>query len=158
MMDDYDSKDLIQILNHKKFTIGSCESFTAGLFCAHLADVSGASSVLKGGLVTYATELKNKIVGIDKEKLERYGVVSKECAIEMVKNTQKIMNVDVCVSFTGNAGPTAWENKPAGLIYCGLAIEENIYVYELQLNMSRNEVREYAVKFMINKIVNLLMK
>ncbi len=158
MKNEYGSEDLIQILNRKRLTIGSCESFTAGLFCAHLADVSGASSVLKGGLVTYATELKNKIVGIDKEKLERYGVVSKECAIEMAEKAQKIMNVDVCVSFTGNAGPIAWENKPVGLIYCGVAIEENIYVYELQLNMSRNDVREYAVQFIINKVVNLLIK
>lgn len=150
------ASDLIQILKNKKMTIGSCESFTAGLFCARLADISGASSVLKGGLVTYATELKSKIAGVDQEVIDNFGVISKECAFAMAKSARKAMDVDVCVSFTGNAGPDAWENKPAGLIYCGLAIEEKVYVYELQLEMSRNDIREYAVQFMIDKIVNLL--
>ncbi len=61
---------------NKHLTIGSCESFTAGLFCAKLAEISGASAVLKGGIVTYATDIKTNVVGVSSEVVEKDGVIS----------------------------------------------------------------------------------
>lgn len=149
-------QELIALLKAKKLTIGSCESFTAGLFCASLASVSGASAVLKGGIVTYATCIKTDVVHVDAEIVERYGVISKECAIEMAKKAKQLLDVDVCVSFTGNAGPSAMEGKPAGEVYCAIAYGKEITGYKFQIKEERNKVREEAVRIMCQKLCELL--
>lgn len=149
-------QELIALLKAKNLTIGSCESFTAGLFCASLASVSGASAVLKGGIVTYATCIKTDVVHVDAEIVEQYGVISKECAIEMAKKAKQLLDVDICVSFTGNAGPSAMEGKPAGEVYCAIAYGKDITVYKLQIKEERNKVREEAVRIMCQKLCELL--
>lgn len=149
-------QELIALLKAKNLTIGSCESFTAGLFCASLASVSGASAVLKGGIVTYATCIKTDVVHVDAEIVEQYGVISKECAIEMAKKAKQLLDVDICVSFTGNAGPSAMEGKPAGEVYCAIAYGKDITAYKLQIKEERNKVREEAVRIMCQKLCELL--
>ena len=149
-------QELIALLKEKQLTIGSCESFTAGLFCASLASVSGASAVLKGGIVTYATSIKTDVVHVDSEIVARYGVISMECAEEMAKKAQTLLDVDVCVSFTGNDGPYSMEGKPAGEVYCAIAYKQNVYGYRFQIEADRNEVRMDAVRLMCEKIKNLL--
>lgn len=149
-------QELIALLKAKNLTIGSCESFTAGLFCASLASVSGASAVLKGGIVTYATCIKTDVVHVDAEIVEQYGVISKECAIEMAKKAKQLLDVDVCVSFTGNAGPSAMEGKPAGEVYCAIAYGKEITGYKFQIKEERNKVREEAVHIMCQKLCELL--
>lgn len=149
-------QELIALLKAKNLTIGSCESFTAGLFCASLASVSGASAVLKGGIVTYATCIKTDVVHVNAEIVEQYGVISKECAIEMAKKAKQLLDVDICVSFTGNAGPSAMEGKPAGEVYCAIAYGKDITAYKLQIKEERNKVREEAVRIMCQKLCELL--
>ena len=143
-------QELIALLKAKNLTIGSCESFTAGLFCASLASVSGASAVLKGGCI------KTDVVHVDKNIVDTYGVISKECAIEMAKKAQQLLDVDICVSFTGNAGPSAMEGKPAGEVYCAIADHDDVIAYQLQIQEERNKVREEAVRFMCQKLCERL--
>lgn len=151
-----DKEALVAVLKEKELTIGSCESFTAGAFCATIADVAGASAVLKGGLVTYATELKETLAHVDTHVIDTYGVISEECASAMAKSALPVLNCDICVSFTGNAGPDAWEGKPAGLLYCAIANKQRVAVYEIYEKLSRNELRAYAVQFMIEKVIKFL--
>lgn len=148
--------EVVQELKNQALTISSCESFTAGAFCATIADVPGASAVLKGGVVSYATEIKKNVVHVDEEVINQYGVISAECAKEMAKKAKLLMNTDICVSFTGNAGPDAWEGKPCGRVYCALAYDCDITVYELQLDLPRNKLRCYVVSYMMEKILDLL--
>ena len=126
-------------------TLGSVESFTGGLFAREITAVSGASHFFKGALVTYASEEKNRILGISYQDIDQYGVVSREVAAQMASNGQKLLNVDYCVSFTGNAGPDAMEGKPVGLVYIGVAIYDRIEVYELQLSGSRDDIQKEGV-------------
>lgn len=127
-------------------TLGSVESFTGGLFAREITKVSGASHFFKGALVTYASEEKNRILGISYDVIDEYGVVSKEVAAQMASNGQKLLNVDYCVSFTGNAGPTAMEGKPVGLIYIGIAIYDKVEVYEFVLSGDRDTIQNKGVK------------
>ena len=127
-------------------TLGSVESFTGGLFAREITAVPGASHFFKGALVTYASEEKNRILGISYQDIDQYGVVSREVAAQMASNGQKLLNVDYCVSFTGNAGPDAMEGKPVGLVYIGVAIYDRIEVYELQLSGSRDDIQKEGVK------------
>ena len=126
-------------------TLGSVESFTGGLFAREITKDSGASHFFKGALVTYASEEKNRILGISYDVIDEYGVVSKEVAAQMASNGQKLLNVDYCVSFTGNAGPTAMEGKPVGLIYIGIAIYDKVEVYEFHLSGDRDTIQNEGV-------------
>ena len=126
-------------------TLGSVESFTGGLFAREITAVPGASHFFKGALVTYASEEKNRILGISYQHIDQYGVVSREVAAQMASNGQKLLNVDYCVSFTGNAGPDAMEGKPVGLVYIGVAIYDRIEVYELHLSGSRDDIQKEGV-------------
>ena len=127
-------------------TLGSIESFTGGLFAETITSVPGASHFYKGGLVTYASEEKNRLLGISYDVIDQYGVVSREVAAMMASNGQKLLNVDYCVSFTGNAGPAAMENKPVGLIYIGIAIYDKVEVYEFNLSGERKDIQKEGVK------------
>lgn len=126
-------------------TLGSAESFTGGLFAREITRVPGASKVFKGALVTYATEEKNRILGISQSLINRVGVVSQEVAGEMASHAKQLLNVDYCISFTGNAGPDAMEGKPVGEIYIGVAAYEMVQVYKYQLNGTREQIQDQAV-------------
>lgn len=149
-------QELITLLKNKQFTIGSCESFTAGLFCASLASVSGASAVLKGGIITYATSIKTDVVHVSEDVVNTYGVISSQCAIEMAVKARKLLDVDICVSFTGNAGPSAMEGKPAGEVYCAIAFHDSVQCFDFHIEQERNEVRSEAVHLMCEKLKELL--
>ncbi len=152
-------KELVQLCKEYKVTISSCESLTAGLFTSTVASVAGASSILKGGLVTYFTQMKTTLAGVDENIIATYGVISEECASHMAVCTQKLMDVDYCVSFTGNAGPEAWEEKPAGRVYCAIASRNHVDVYGFQCrNLERNEVRRYVVDEMMALLIKTIQK
>ncbi|MCR0263359.1 CinA family protein [[Clostridium] innocuum] len=149
-------KALIERLKRDGLTIGSCESLTAGLFASTIAEVSGASAVLKGGIITYWTECKLNVVHVSEEIVRQYGVVSAQCAREMAEKARVLLDVDVCVSFTGNAGPDTMEGKPAGLVYCAIADHTHTKVYEFQLAQKRNALRKELVEEMGRQVICFL--
>ena len=149
-------KALIERLKRDGLTIGSCESLTAGLFASTIAEVSGASAVLKGGIITYWTECKVNVVHVSEEVVRQYGVVSAQCAREMAEKARVLLDVDVCVSFTGNAGPDTMEGKPAGLVYCAIADHTHTKVYEFQLAQKRNALRKELVEEMGRQVIRFL--
>ena len=139
-------------------TLGSVESFTGGLFAKEITSAPGASHFYKGGLVTYATEEKNRLIGIPYEVIDEFGVVSKEVATLMAANGQKALNVDYCVSFTGNAGPEAMEGKPVGEIYIAVAASDGVKVYGYQLNGNREEIQNQGVKLALDILKNIIFE
>lgn len=136
-------------------TLGSVESFTGGLFASTITSVSGASKFYKGSFITYATEEKKNFLQIPEETIQQFGVVSKEIAFHMANNGRHLLGVDVCVSFTGNAGPEAMENKPVGEVHIGIVSAEKAEIYSLNLHGSREEIRQQAVEFAIKKLTML---
>lgn len=147
---------LVHELKERKLTIGSVESLTAGLFCSKIAEIPGASAVLRGGLVTYASELKTVLANVDKNLIEIKGVVSEEVAKAMAVGGKEKLNVDICVSFTGNAGPTVLDNKKVGEVYMGIAFDDKINVFHHIFIGDRNEIRNFAVQFACEKILQML--
>ena len=139
-------KKLLEEYKEKGLTLGSVESMTGGLFAAKFTEIPGSSAVFKGSIVTYSTEEKINIVGVKKETIEKFGVVSEQVATEMAELGRKLLNVDVCVSVTGNAGPTAEPGeKPVGSFYVGVSSEKGTFVQEYFLSQKRNMVRNSAV-------------
>ena len=141
-----DVKEINKIFRDYGRTLGSVESFTGGLFAKEITSVPGASHFYKGGLVTYATEEKNRLIGIPYEVIDEFGVVSKEVASLMAANGQKALNVDYCVSFTGNAGPDAMEGKPVGEVYIAVATYDGVKVFEHHLEGTREEIQKKGVE------------
>lgn len=139
------SEGLNTLFREKGLTLGSVESFTGGAFASSIVAVSGASKFYKGGLVTYASEEKVRLLGISQSDVDKYGVVSKEIALQMAKLGKEKLATDYCVSFTGNAGPEVMENKPVGLIYIGIATPKETKAYEFQLEGNRNKIQKSAI-------------
>lgn len=148
----YDDTSLLEeamkLLKSQGKTIACAESLTGGMFQEQLTSISGASRVLKGGVVCYTNEVKANVLQVKKETIDRDGVVSESCASELAKNAAELMGADIGISFTGVAGPDDQEGKPVGTVYIGLYIAgEGVRVKKLQLAGNRNGIRKRSVKF-----------
>ncbi|MGX0118412.1 CinA family protein [Corynebacterium otitidis] len=112
---------LVEALNRRGETLATCESLTAGLAAATVATVPGASSVLRGGLVTYATELKATLAGVSEEQLAAEGPVAKETARQMAAGARERLDATWALSYTGVAGPDPQDGHPVGEVWLGVA-------------------------------------
>src|SRR4051812_5998359 len=139
-------KSLIELLTKQNLSLASCESLTGGLFAAAFTEIAGAGQVFKGGFIVYSNEAKAKLVKVSQKTLQEQGAISNQCAKEMAYNTQQLLKTDLAISFTGNAGPTAQESKPVGLVYIALATKGNLIGKEYQFSGSREEIRQKAVE------------
>ncbi|WP_332630606.1 competence/damage-inducible protein A [Halalkalibacter flavus] len=135
-------------LREKHCTISTAESFTGGKFSGMLTSFSGSSAIYRGGFVSYATDVKEKVLGVSNEVIKKYGVISPQCAIEMAKRAKEQCLSDIAISFTGVAGPSKQEGKEPGTIFIGVAglTPEPLY-YELNLAVNRKAVTDRAIKY-----------
>jgi PncC family amidohydrolase len=112
----------------KLLTIGTVESATGGRIADRITNVPGSSDYFKGSIVAYGNEVKIALLGVKRKTLENYGAVSEQTALEMARGGKKLLNVDICVSDTGIAGPSgATPEKPLGLFYIGLATRDESF-------------------------------
>ena len=151
-------KPLVELLAKHGLSLASCESLTGGLFATAFTEIAGAGQVFKGGFVVYSNEAKIKLVKVSQKTLQKQGAISAQCAKEMAYNAQKLLGTDLAISFTGNAGPTAQENKPLGLVYIALVIKDILVSKEYHFFGSREEICQQAVKAGIRLIKDKLNK
>ena len=98
--------ETVRLATEKGVTLGTAESLTAGLIAATIADISGASKVLMGGIVSYDPRVKHELLGVSQAVIDGVGVVSEPCARQMADGARNALKVTVAVSATGVAGPT----------------------------------------------------
>lgn len=120
-------------------TIAFAESCSGGLASSLVTDVPGSSEYLLGSVVTYTNMAKNKLINVQQDTLSRYGAVSRETACEMAAGVRRLLGSDLGVSITGNAGPSASEGKPVGLVYIAVATEDVVYCQEHRFSSTRTE-------------------
>jgi nicotinamide-nucleotide amidase len=141
------AEEVVRLLNEKKLHICTAESCTGGLIAAALVDVPGASLVFEEGYVTYSDEVKVKNLGVSRETIREYTVVSSPVAEEMAQGAAAKSGAEVAVSVTGYAGPGAAEDgTPAGTVYVGVWYRGHGAGYHLRLEGDRNQVRQQAVE------------
>jgi len=140
------AEELSSLFKEYGKTLGSAESVTGGAFAASITSIPGASRFYKGSLVTYATEEKIKLLGIDPTRVEKFGVVSQEIGGDMAMHAKYVLDVDYAISFTGNAGPEAMENKPVGEIYIGVTAYQTTQVFKYLLEGSREDIVKQALQ------------
>jgi nicotinamide-nucleotide amidase len=138
-------------------TLAAAESCTGGLVAARLTSVPGSSDVFRGGVVTYANDLKSGLVGVPDELLERYGAVSAEVAAAMASGARERLGADVAVAVTGVAGPGGGSpEKPVGLVYLHAEAPEGGRALELTLPGDRAGVRGRAAASALHLVRALL--
>lgn len=116
-----DARELVDALVARGQTIATAESLTAGLLAATIADVPGASACLRGGLIVYATDLKDALADVDPAVLEAEGPVSPVTAAQLAAGARRRCAADWGVSLTGVAGPDPQDGHPVGEVWCGVA-------------------------------------
>ena len=131
---------LVNKLIQKKLKISFAESCTGGMLSSAITSIGGSSKVFNLGLITYSDKAKIDILKVPKNIISKYGAVSKECCLSMVKNLSKISKANISVSITGIAGPNGGTKlKPVGLVYIGIKKGNNISVQKV-LFKSKNRI------------------
>ena len=152
-----ESQRLVSLLQEKSLTLAAAESCTGGWFAKRIVDVSGASAVFFGGVVSYTNEIKEKILGVKGETLARYTAVSAPVAAEMARGVRERFATDIGVSVTGLAGPGGGSDEiPVGRVYIGVATAAGEEVITLTLPGTREEIRRAAVEEMTRALINRL--
>lgn len=132
----------IRALRQAGLTLGLAESCTGGMVGSLLTDVPGASEVFLGGIVAYANEVKEALLGVPAEVIRRCGAVSAECAGAMARGAAARLGAKVAVSVTGIAGPSGGTpGKPVGTVFFGLAREGEVWTVRRKYGGERAEIR-----------------
>ena len=143
---------VLQALEGK--TLATAESCTGGGIGAALTAVAGSSAVYKGGIISYTNQVKENLLGVPHDILEREGAVSAPVAEAMARGARSRLLTDVAVSVTGLAGPGGDDfGTPVGTVYIGYADEKTCSVRKYLFSGDRQSVREQAVKAVLNLIL-----
>jgi len=149
------AKKIVKILIKKKLKISFAESCTGGLLSSAITSVSGSSKVFTLGLVAYSNQSKTKVLKVSKNIIRKYGSVSEQVCLAMLKNLNKISKTNISVSITGIAGPNGGTKiKPVGLVYLGIKKGNKI---EVKKYLFKNKGRSYIQKAAVNKSLGLIL-
>ncbi|MCU0261476.1 MAG: competence/damage-inducible protein A [Ilumatobacteraceae bacterium] len=131
---------VLDVLRTRGLTLGLAESVTGGLVSARLTGIAGASDVLRGSIVSYATDVKRSVLGVDARQ-----VVSEEAAVAMAEGARRVLDADVGMALTGVAGPTEQDGMPVGTLWVGIADATGSDAHLLRLPGQREQMRQFAV-------------
>ncbi|NAZ86287.1 nicotinamide-nucleotide amidohydrolase family protein [Kineococcus sp. T90] len=150
---------VVAALRAAGLSVATAESLTGGLVCAALVDVPGASAVVRGAVVAYATELKTSVLGVDARLLARTGPVDAEVARQMARGVRERLGADVGLATTGVAGPGPADGHEAGTVYVAVAADAlpgGAVARRLALAGERAAVRRGAVEAVLADLAGVL--
>jgi nicotinamide-nucleotide amidase len=137
-----DVHDVLDLLVSRGATLATAESLTGGRLAARVTAVPGASRTYVGGVVAYATEVKQDLLGVPDPLLTRHGVVSAECARAMAEGVRGLLGSSHALATTGVAGPERQEDQPVGTVFVGVAGPAGTTVVALELSGDRESIQE----------------
>ena len=138
--------DLVASLAERGETLACAESLTGGLVSAAVTDVPGASAVLRGGIVSYATEVKTSVLGVDAGLLARTGAVDADVAQQMAEGVCRVLGSDWGVATTGVAGPDPQDGAAVGTVFVAVFGPGGAEVHEHHFSGDRPAIRTAAVR------------
>ena len=138
--------EAVELLRQKKLKVATAESCTSGMLSSFITSVSGSSEIFELGISAYSSRIKEEALSVPSNILKGFGAISKETAMYLAKNVRSLADSDIGIGITGNAGPTADEGKPIGLVYVAIADKTGYFVKELKLSSlnSREKIRTLA--------------
>lgn len=137
--------EVVRLARAAGLTVATAESLTAGLVSARIADVPGASAVLRGAVVAYATDLKTQLLDVPAELLADRGAVDADVAVAMATGARRRLRSDLAVATTGVAGPDPQDGQPPGTVFVAVAWPGGARARRLTLDGDRPAVREASV-------------
>lgn len=132
----------LEQLKRRGAFVATAESLTGGRLATRFTDSAGASTYFLGGVVTYATALKLSLLEVPEAVIERYGVVSAECAQEMASRVRKLVHATYGLATTGVAGPDEQEGQPVGTVFVAVADPDGVVVRRLELEGGRSAIQD----------------
>ena len=145
------------LLKEKHLTMATAESCTGGGIAALVTSVSGSSSYFNGGIVAYQNEVKEQILKVNAETIEKYNVVSAQTVEEMAKGAMKALHADCAVATSGIAGPTGGdEERPVGTIWIAAAYADKVLTMKQECDQGRAKHIERAIKNALSLLAKLL--
>ena len=138
--DDTMESVVLDLLRERGLTLGLAESVTGGLVAARLTGVPGASDVVRGSIVSYASDVKFDLLGVPEGP-----VVTAEAAAEMAVGCARVLGADVGLALTGVAGPAEQEGQPVGTLHVGVASDDGVTTTSLRLPGPRDQMRQFSV-------------
>lgn len=149
----------VRALAEHGWTLATAESLTAGLLASTIAEVPGASAVLRGGLIVYATDLKSALADVPEDVLDRYGAVSPETARALAEGAALRCEADVGIGLTGVAGPDTQEGHAVGTVFLGLCSPgTTTFSVGLSLSGDRPEIRSAACTEALRMLAKIASK
>ncbi|ASV31349.1 competence/damage-inducible protein A [Maribacter cobaltidurans] len=153
--DEVIEEAIAKLLTNKGLTLATAESFTGGNIASQITAIPGASAYFKGSVVSYATEIKVKVLGVSQELVDTYSVVSEQVAMAMASGVKKLLDTDFAIATTGNAGPAKGDSDAdVGTVYIAIASPTDVFA----LKFSMGSQRERIVQKSVNKAFELLQK
>jgi len=147
------------LLRQTEKRLAIAESCTGGLLCHRITRIPGSSDYFAGGAVTYANELKQEMLGVDRELLEQFGAVSSETAAAMAAGIRRRCSTDIGISITGIAGPDGGSlEKPVGTVYIGFSSENDTSAHRFSLRGGRIRIQHMAVQTGLNMLRLFLLE
>lgn len=149
---------LVRILKEKHLKIATAESCTGGYIAKRITDIPGSSEVFECGIVSYANNIKESVLGVKHDTLEKFGAVSEAVAKQMAQGALSVSGADIAISITGISGPESdGSGQPVGLSYIGLAAKDGTWVIKY-LTGKRKNSREYNRYVSGSNAINLAIK
>jgi nicotinamide-nucleotide amidase len=137
--------DLVARLTAAGKTVAVAESLTGGLVAAALTDIAGASLVVRGGVLAYATDVKAQVLGVSEVLLAQVGAVDADVAEQMASGVRSLMGATYGLATTGVAGPDLVDGKPVGTVYVAVVGPDSSRVKALSLSGNRGDIRAKSV-------------
>lgn len=151
-------EDLLERCAATRRTIATAESLTGGLLGARITDVPGASRAYRGGVVSYATDVKVSVLGVPDDLVAEHGVVSEACARAMAEGVRRLLEASYGVATTGVAGPDEQEGHPAGTVWIAVAGPGRTHARRLGLSGDRRAVREATCAEAVALLADVLQR
>ena len=146
-----------RLLKKKGQTISTAESCTGGKLAALLNKHSGSSAFYKGSVIAYSNEVKENVLKVNREYLDKYGAVSDQVVTLMAYGVKKILNTDYALATSGVAGPTGGTpEKPVGTVWIAVATPEKVYSECFHLGTLREQITDRACTKALVKLLKLL--
>jgi nicotinamide-nucleotide amidase len=148
--------EVLRRLRAAGWTLASAESLTGGLVAAALTDVPGSSYAFRGGIVSYATDLKERLLGVDGRLLADHGAVYAPVAAAMAAGVRERLNATIGIATTGVAGPDPQDGIPPGTVHIAVSLAGDTIVRTIGLAGDRDEVRRLTVERLLGLLLGRL--
>ena len=135
------AEQLLSLMSARGLRLATAESLTGGLLGATIVAVPGASKVFRGGMITYASDLKASLLGVDPRWVETDGVINDTVAAQMAAGARAQCGADLALACTGVAGPDPQDGEPAGTVWVALDRVGGGRVVRLALAGDRDQIR-----------------